>query len=288
MNYIICPFINNWPLTLNAVQDMLEQTIPTKVILIDNGADPEVNAQAKAFSSSHDRVLFITHNPPLPSLAATWNMAMNVVWDLGEDYVLVCNNDVRLRPDTYEHLVNVFEDQLEPETPDIRFMITAIGRREDTWFEDRNREITWEELSTGNRGGPDFSCYLFTKAMHKQFAFDENFIPAYTEDCDMHRRIMLAGLGLHCFSVNLPYLHYASQSLKTMDPKKREKLESAIENGSRAYYLKKWGGGVNEEKFLVPFTTYSGDGNCTKTNDLHNHGCWIVNGDHTELEKAKI
>ena len=287
MNWIIVPFINNWNTTKQAVESMLAQSIPTRVLLIDNGAPAMDYFRAKEYVATvkEHRVLLLAHHPPLPSLGATWNMALNMVWDTGDTFAMVCNNDVLLRPDTYEHLINAMDGCSVEDGFNEPFFISAVGRREDTWVEDKAKPITWESLVDQPKGGPDFSCYVITKQMHDLYNFDENFVPAYCEDLDMHRRIMLGGHGASIFSVNLPYLHYASGSLKSMRKDKKEELERAIEVGSRTYYKAKWGGPVNEEKYIYPFNNKpTKPGVCTKTSDLFNHGCWRFLGDHEQMD----
>jgi len=111
----------------------------------------------------------------------------------------------------------------------------------------------FEPFDQHARGGPDFSCFLISRACHHRFQFDEGFVPAFCEDLDYHRRLMLAGEGHRIFSVNLPYLHYGSATLKAMEPGARATVEEKIERQSRAYYQRKWGGPVNAERFVRPF-----------------------------------
>jgi hypothetical protein len=107
------------------------------------------------------------------------------------------------------------------------------------------------QINAGQKGGPDFSCFLISRACHDRFQFDEAFTPCFLEDLDYHRRLMLAGEGARIFGVALPYLHYGSMTLKTIP--NRAQVEAAIVAGSRAYYRKKWGGDCNQETFLQPF-----------------------------------
>ena len=102
-------------------------------------------------------------------------------------------------------------------------------------------------------GGPDFSCFLISRACHERFPFDQHFIPAYCEDVDLHRRILLADEGRRIYSINVPFLHYGSGTLKTVDVKTRERIERQTATIARAHYEKKWGGPVNAERFTVPF-----------------------------------
>jgi hypothetical protein len=73
------------------------------------------------------------------------------------------------------------------------------------------------------------------------------------EDLDMHRRYMLDGDGQRIFGTGLPYYHIGSSTLKTLPEDKREALQRRIEQGSRAYHLRKWGGPANQERLTVPF-----------------------------------
>jgi hypothetical protein len=64
---------------------------------------------------------------------------------------------------------------------------------------------------------------------------------------------MIDGHRDKIFSVNLPFLHFASGTLKGMAPEAREKKEAQINTGSRMYYERKWGGPVNHERWTKPF-----------------------------------
>lgn len=242
MTWAIVPYRNNLDQTRQTVRDLLAQTLPSQILLIDQGAgDPLADLQ-------DPRVFRCRHAPPLPSLSAVWNWALALVWESGGTEALVVNNDVRLHPRTYEFL-------LEVQSVTRAFFVSAVGVTEaqfdgiiqDPYFEASLRHDPLQ------KGGPDFSCFLLTKACHDQYPFDEAFRPAYCEDLDYHRRLLLAGDGDKIFSVNLPYLHYASGTLKAMDAEARALLESDICSGSRAYYRQKWGGDVNQELYSRPF-----------------------------------
>jgi hypothetical protein len=193
------------------------------------------------------RVLLWSHQPPLPSLSATWNRALQCVWAAGGTEALVVNNDVRLRADTVEQLATVRRLTQA-------LFVSAVGVMPEQ-FDRAAGLILCDDPDAEHpqlaKGGPDFSCFLIARECHDRFAFDERFIPAFCEDLDYHRRLLLAGEGARIFSVNLPYLHYGSATLKALS--NRAQVERAIEAGSRAYYAKKWGGPVNAERFVLPF-----------------------------------
>jgi hypothetical protein len=131
--------------------------------------------------------------------------------------------------------------------------VSAVGVREGQFdSEVQYIDQTHEGPLYGTRGGPDFSCFLLSKAGHDKYPFDEQFIPAYHEDLDMHRRYMLGGDGDRIFSVNLPFLHYASGTIKDYTPEQRSRFNAGFMR-CKAYYIRKWGGPVNEETFRTPF-----------------------------------
>ena len=253
--WIVMPFVNRWDWTEQALKDCLAQSglpEPPQVLAIAQGVDRDTRDALERWTEKEPRLHAWFHHPALPSLSATWNLALRFVWDQGGSYALVTNNDVRLHPQTYARLVDAGSLPVG-EHDDPPLFVSAIGRRE--------ADVAWEEyfacgLPTGaelaqTKGGPDFSCFCVTKSGHWKYPFDEGFIPAYCEDNDCHRRYMLGGDGHRIFSVNLPYLHYGSGTVNA-DPQRRAAWAQKIA-GSRAHYVKKWGGDVNAERFTLPF-----------------------------------
>lgn len=236
--WCVMPVLGHPEYTKAAIADLLAQTVPTRVLVINQGVDDAFRTELDGIAEeTPDRVLLWHHDPPLLSLAATWNRALRCVWEAGGEVALVVNNDIRLRSDTVEALVT----ELEAEDA-LLVSGVAVGPE----------DFDPVGASSISKGGPSFSCFLIAKACADRFPFDENMIPAYCEDIDLHRRILLAGEGDRIFSINLPYLHYGSTVLKGLSPEKRAALERRIGQGSRTYYQKKWGGGVNEETYRTP------------------------------------
>lgn len=249
MNWIIMPVMAGPEMTQAAINDCLAQSVPTRLLIVNQGVDDDFRQLLEQISEEYpDRVFCWHHNPPLLSLSATWNRALEFVWQQGEKEALVINNDVRLHRMTVEALKAVLYATRS-------LFVTAVGVTKEQFDPTAGVAIDLNEYlaNTGHKGGPDFSCYLISKECHDQYPFDEQFIPAFCEDLDYHRRLMLAGDGAKIFSVNLPYLHLASQTLKQIDGKQRAQIEKTIASGSRAYYQRKWGGPVNQETFGVPF-----------------------------------
>lgn len=264
--WIIMPVLAGEAITLAAISDCLAQSVPTRLLIINQGVEDSFRGYLERIAEAEpDRVLVWSHQPPLPSLAATWNRALDFVWRSSTGAVeawcaLVVNNDVRLHPDTVQYLNRVRQRERA-------LFVSAVGVTREQFnpeqhytdydFWDAHSEDSSRAGYLLHKGGPDFSCFLIGWECHNSFRFDEGFIPAFCEDLDYHRRLMLAEEGQRIFSVNLPYLHLASQTLKTLraaGSPEAGRIERAIEQHSRRYYQEKWGGPVNQETFLLPFS----------------------------------
>lgn len=254
--WIVMPIAGAQDYTETAIADCLAQSVPVRLLLVNQGVEAPFRQRLERIAESHEEeVLLWSHDPPLPSLAASWNRALQCVWEAGGTEALVVNNDVRLDARTVSILqaVLTWPKKANLFVSAVGVTATQFEARPDPLFslpdEDPVTDATYDAIP---KGGPDFSCFLISKAAHEKYPFDEGFVPAYAEDCDTHRRYMLGGDGDKIFSVNLPYLHYASGTLKSLDAEARGRLERRID-GSRAYYERKWGGGVNHETFTIPF-----------------------------------
>jgi hypothetical protein len=246
-SWILCPFLNRWDLTEPAIGDFLAQTglpEPPQVLAIDTGSSNEVRDAVDAWAEREPRLHVWHWRPGLPSLSATWNAGLEFVWGQGGEAALVVNNDVRLSPSTYNYL------RYKQDLTNALF-VSAVGVREPQFLEAFAERGTFTD--DGTRGGPDFSCFLISRAGHHRYPFDEGFIPAYCEDNDCHRRYLLGGDGARIFSVNLPYLHYGAGTINAdQDPQALARWAARIDQ-ARAHYRRKWGGDVNAERWTIAF-----------------------------------
>lgn len=243
--WIIMPILAHPEYTRAAIADCLAQSVPIRLLLVNQGVDEVFRDELEKIAEAEsDRVLLWSHQPPLPSLAATWNHALDFAWATGAHAALVVNNDVRLHRQTCEVLQTAL-------VATEALFISGVGVTPDQFDPLEVYPLIAADRLHTDRGGPDFSCFLISQVCHAQFQFDEHFTPAFCEDLDYHRRLMLVGEGARIFSVNLPFLHYGSATIKASPF--RQAIELAIQEGSRTYYAKKWGGPVNQETFFSPF-----------------------------------
>lgn len=101
-----------------------------------------------------------------------------------------------------------------------------------------------------------YNIFVITEVGIKKVGlFDENFYPAYFEDIDHWRRVVLSGAK----AVNVPGFqfvhgeppHWGSTTIHS-DPILMSKNKITFAN-LRDYYVRKWGGPPSNEKFSVPF-----------------------------------
>lgn len=268
MNWSIVPWLNQPDMTMQACKDLAEQGADARVLVVGVGvAGPEREEMERFVQYMGEKVLAWYHEPGLPSLSATWNRALQFVWETGGEVALVANNDVRVTPDTFAVLKEILEKEKA-------LLVTATGvEEEETLFDEArkggqrglayapcpcNPTCPVENDKHVRRGGPGFSLFMISKEANEKYPFDEALVPAFCEDLDLHRRMILGGDGNRIFGTNVRYLHLGGQTLKAMTPERRKATEEAISRGSRAHYARKWGGGANEETFIVPFENVVG------------------------------
>lgn len=239
MNPIIMPYLNNLAMTKDAVADCLAQTLAVHLLLIDQGSREELDLPEQP------NLLRWRHDPPLPSLSATWNRALRWAWESGAEHALVVNNDTRILPETYTILLDECQ-RLGG------LFVSATGVTPEQYDTYRLADAGYERLGSF-MPGPDFSCYLITRECHEKYPFDESYIPGYCEDLDYHRRLMLGGDGQRIFGTGLPFAHLGSGTLNDMTAEKRLAWEARITQGSRAHHRAKWGGEANQEIYQIPF-----------------------------------
>lgn len=257
--WIIMPVVNGPEITEAAIADCLNQSVPTRVLVILQGVAGPFRERLEQIAEGEPRLLVWTHDPCLPSLSATWNRALQYVWETGGEIAWVCNNDIRVHPLMLANLQTMIEKYGG-------WFVSGVGVTEAQFAEFQKlqhpyeiSEVVWDVPGECfQKGGPDFSCFLISKTGHEKYPFDEDIIPLFTEDLDCHRRYLLGGDGDRIFSINLPYHHIGggSQTLKSLSPEARAKKERQID-GARAYYQRKWGGSVNSERYTIPFDVAS-------------------------------
>lgn len=237
MNWIICPVRNGLRYTQRALPSFFEQDIgDVGVFIVANRSGDGTTAWLRSQEplQPNGAYLYWVHQNPAMSVAASWNRGIKWAFNSpAVDYVLVCNNDVILQPDTYRRLV---EDGGQ--------FVTGVG------VDDPVALLEEKEVFTRSPH-PSFSCFLMRRECWlKVGPFDERFQGAYVEDCDYHLRLHRA--GVKAYAIDLPFYHEGSGTLQSVSPEEaREIREQADRN--RALFRQEYGclpGTIEYEKLF--------------------------------------
>ena len=146
-------------------------------------------------------------------VSGSWNMIMDYADKVKATHVLMLNDDIYLGKSEEE--INTIIRLWKPE-----FLCT---------------ELNW------------CSFILSIDAYKKIGKFDENFFPAYYEDNDYFRRMMLLNIPIVMNAMLNPIIYRNSMTIL-----KTPELNNGFEK-NRQYYISKWGGQPTQETFSTPF-----------------------------------
>ncbi|MCK4806148.1 MAG: hypothetical protein KAT09_00805 [Candidatus Aegiribacteria sp.] len=163
------------------------------------------------------------------------------------NYVFLINSDVRFHPGDIDRMISLAEEAPGKALITVRGPHGKLG---DDW-----------EHSHGLA-----ACILMPGAFREVGYFDENIFPAYLEDCDYFYRVWLArNNGLinknpSLQDVNNPLVaclltgrtHHEGSSVISAD-RRMYKLNLYFHNRNNKYYISKWGGINDHEKYQIPF-----------------------------------
>lgn len=101
-------------------------------------------------------------------------------------------------------------------------------------------------------GTQNWCSFIMPKATFREIGrFDDKFFPAYFEDNDYYRRLILAGKKIVRTELLDPVVYRNSMTIQK---------EPALNNlfmANQQYYIQKWGGTPGQETFTTPFNNPS-------------------------------
>jgi len=164
-------------------------------------------------------------------VSGAWNEGMDRAIADGHRYAIISNDDVEFRPGTIHKLYSAMINN--------NLVIVSANQNVDS-----PEESLLESA--------DFYCFMvdMPKLLRVCGRFDQNFTPAYFEDNDMHRRIILAGLTTKIHAGAKAFHHGSATQNGT--PGGPVTPPHQFEQ-NRAYFIRKWGGNPTQESFSTPF-----------------------------------
>lgn len=214
--FVVTVARNNLHLTKKAVASALAQDIPCDVLLVDNASS---DGTAQWAATKHlTRISMLQQT----SLAECWNIGLAAAWSVGREGVLVCNNDVEIRPETVRYLSSYSLHQKVP-------FVTCVSVNAPQQFVEP--ALHWSDHT---REHPDFSCFYITKEVTDKVGwFNEEYFPAYCEDSEYHIRMHRAGIKAVC--TDLPFLHHGAATVKHCDPAERSKIQRGADRNRERF-----------------------------------------------------
>src|SRR5581483_1288038 len=196
-------------------------------IPVENFIEPALLPQMYYFIHEPESI-HITKGKEPQSVAAAWNIGIEKAKELGCDYVLVTNTDIVLKSNAIDRLVAFAEKANIGDT----VMWTMAEYADLGQLEESPEDENFSEH-------PHFSCYIVKPHFFNYVGkFDENFIPAYCEDGDMHARLALANKKAVVYG-GARFFHFGSRTIKS-DHDLWNK-NSVTFPKCQEYFLNKWG-----------------------------------------------
>lgn len=212
---ITIPTINRADLLVNLVSSLGKQEDDFEICyIIDNGH--------QGLSSNRDKFVISTEDKNL-GVSGSWNKGISHIFNTTDcTHVLVLNDDIVLGQDQLKPIIEVIENNL------------------DKWF----------------LVGPYYwSVFVMSRECTKYMSysknkyFDEAFFPAYFEDNDFYRRITLLDPTKYLPNVSaFSPESYINSGSKQKDPHLTDNFPK-----NKSYYISKWGGEPQKERFITPF-----------------------------------
>jgi GT2 family glycosyltransferase len=227
---LVIPTLNRYDLLGKTLETFMAGTVkPDRVVVINNGAEPLFDKVGNL-----DRVarnLMEVTPPRNLGVAGSCNLAMKLCIGMGSLW-LHSNDDVEVGPRMVEGLKERF-DSLVSEEESALFTVPPHG------------------------AGSLFTVFLADPGWLEECVgwWDETFFPAYFEDNDYARRLVMSGYKYRNIlepNGQNDYIHHTSSTRARQIELGQEDVHGQFAK-CQSYYIRKWGGPPEFEKFTIPF-----------------------------------
>jgi GT2 family glycosyltransferase len=215
-----------------------------ELFIVNNNGRGELHTELEIIANTkyqYIKKVTISHMPSNIGCGGAWNLIIRSY--LNAPYWIITNPDVAYSPGFLETMVR----------------------------EAKDRKVGMVHCSPCFHDQGSFECFLLKDwVVQSHGLFDENFYPAYVEDCDYIMRLVLQPVKR--VYMNVPYLHgeesyetTGSQVLRT-EPALKEKIDRARYLNEHTYmeqkwcpkwrYPEPWPYPFNNPNFPISYTTY--------------------------------
>lgn len=244
--------------------EYIQKTVTSEYDLLVIVGKPGDNETIKYLE--YNNIKYISHDKNY-GFAVALNDAMDYCWkDNNYTNFIIVGNDVFCYPNAIDNLIDLADKSSYdiisateysikdfvvdfPETREIiegdDYIIKDLSNRFWDKFTDYNKPFMVSDL-----GMKDIqNLALYKRSLFDTVGYiDVNFFPAYYQDNDLARRCHLSGLK-GCTLGNSIYFHCWSRTIKQGSGGSNNRF---FEN-NREYYMTKWGGDKDQEKYVIPF-----------------------------------
>ena len=226
-------FVSNWN-HRRYVQQMtqsLRSQHPWYFLPVANRLDEQFRADLYQFSQNPIETIEIEGRQP-QAVAKAWNDGIRKAGELGCDYVLVLNDDLVLKSNAIDRLVEFAEAHQEA-------VLWSMGSHDNLeTLETCPEDETFSEH-------PHFAAFMVKPTILSDVGlFDENLVPAYFEDSSYHAQIALANKKAYAYGGSRCF-HFGSRTANE-DEIFRDELGPQFRKNAQ-YFMQKWGfGTVND------------------------------------------
>ena len=242
MNSVLMLTRNNLDLTRRAVESVLAQDIPIRLLVLDNDSTDGTRNWLGALFEHESRLQWVPFRPQL-GVSAGWNWGLRQLFDYDRAcrHVLVLNNDVVLPRWFYRTLLEHLQGARG--VPPVDFVTgVAIG--------EAVRNGPPVDAGAPLSPNPDFSAFLMGRRVWQAVGeFNEQMVH-YASDCDYHVRAHRLGVPL--WKANVPYWHLGSGTMKRASEEERAAI-AAQANADRAKFRAKYGCVPGEPEYAQLF-----------------------------------
>jgi GT2 family glycosyltransferase len=202
-------------------------------IIVNNHVEPAFSPFQCSFKQTPQEYITLEGRQP-QAISKAWNDATAKAAELNCDYILYLGSDTVLKSNAIDRLVAFAEAHQE----------AIMWTMSQCPIFDRLEDCAEGE---GFNENPEFSAFMikpkqFIEIMSK--GFDENFVPAYFEDNDIHGRIALLNRMALCYN-GAKFFHFGSQTINS-DQALKQNMPPLFHNNEQ-YFVKKWGRGTTQD-----------------------------------------
>lgn len=230
--YVYIPVYKNYVYLKHMLDSVTSKKYDVQFVLVNNGSDYDTNKFCKILQRR--KGFTVHHYAKALGVAKVWNICLDLAIEAGHEKIIIANSDLLFHAkciDTLAEYMDGSPDELVACATDLakvqevvqQFPFLSEANMKQFHYSAEGMQRYQEIIDTVQLGvdAPvatdqiiDYACFMVRprELVEKIGYFDENLLPAYWEDTDMHWRLAAEGYTTKCV-INAPMLHIQSRSI---------------------------------------------------------------------------